>query len=330
LQQAGSAILILFLYLTSNRHANILGMYRLPLDQIGRELKVIPRDALLPAFAVLARLEVAYYDVETEFIWVREMAGQRLHPTAPEQTLAPEDGKRWIAVQRAYGELPANPFLGAFFDHYHARLRLVSRRPGAGLDIDRSGTPYPMGYRIPYPTGYPMATTVDHFKQNDQKADPADDQLADDQTIRRVETVDAVEKSEHTTPSEPSPHSFHAHSPAAERRPTDPAVNEKDRQPDLPLGRLFLVPDPESERTAELEEAIARLVLEQLRLLQTWPSRAALTDAAHELCSKTPGLTRVRRALVDAGIDRALRTGLTFACAPGVRLDVVHENRDTG
>lgn len=132
LQSAGSDALILSLYLASNRHANMLGLYRLPRDQIGRELKVIPRDALLPAFGILERLDVAFYDRESEFVWVLEMAGQRLHPTAPEQTLAPEDGKRWIAVQRAYAELPANPFLGAFFDHYQRRLRLLNRRPGSG------------------------------------------------------------------------------------------------------------------------------------------------------------------------------------------------------
>jgi len=300
LQTAGWEPLVLLLYLTSNRHANMLGLYRLPVDQVGRELKVIPRPALLPAFDVLARLQAAFYDHDTEFVWVREMAGQRVNPAAAvesERTLLTNDN-RWIAVQRAYGELPANLFLGAFFDHYQSRLRLVCRRPGSGAEewnIPRSMKGLPK----PFPS--PLATTVEQ-EQGDQRSDRADEQVPDDQTNRRVEIADPVEDA---------------------------------GQLPLPVPRMQLVPDAVKEIADDVTESIADLVLKQVRLMQPWQSRDDLIDWTHELCSKTPGLTRVRRRVVTAGVDRALREaherGLSFPSAPGVRLmDVRHGNRDAG
>jgi hypothetical protein len=290
----------------------MLGLYRLPLDQIGRELKLIPRDALLPTFEILARLEVAFYDCETEFVWVREMAGQRLHPTDPEQTLAAKDVSRWTMVQRIYGELPANPFLSDFFDEYRTRLRLVNRRPGSGRYERGGGLPDRPGDRPPHPQGdHPLRA----IEQVDQKEDQQE-HLTREHLNRRVETADAVEK-----PESPKQNAAEKH---------------EDTVPFLPFGRLQLVPEPVKEKADNLEKAIADLVLNQLRRLQLWQSRDELTEAALNLCAHIPGLTRVRRSLVDAGIDRAFREAqtrnLTFTFAPGVRLtDVLHqENRDAG
>jgi hypothetical protein len=304
LQEAGCEPLILLLYLTSNRHANQLGLYRLPLDQIGRELKVVPRPALVPAFDVLEQLRVAFYDRETEFCWVVEMAGQRMNPTEPDEPLASKDN-RWIGVQRAYKELPVNRFLGCFFDRYRVRLQMVNRRPGTGtpeweFPTGPPRSPLPSPFLRPLPS--PLATTVDQIteEQNEQRN-------------RRAESVEAVEK------------------------PDRQSAGEEGREQGtlFPIGPVPRRETTVTQATGDVEEAIVTLVLTQLRKLKAWESREELIEATLDLCSQTKALERVRRPLVEVSIARAFRVarerGLEFCCAPGARLmDAPLENRDAG
>jgi hypothetical protein len=301
LQAAGFEPLILALYLTANRHANMLGLYRLPLDQIGRELKVIPRPALLSAFDILEHLKVAFYDRESEFVWVREMAGQRMNPTEPEERLASKDN-RWIAVIRTYKELPANRFLGAFFDEYHARLLMVSRRSGTGAEewaVPR-GLPSPFIRGLPSPLPSPLATTVEQVPEEQR-----------DQTNRSVKTAEAVEKSD-----------------------TAPEKASREQGSLFPIGPVPRRENKLEETPADAEEKIAHLVLTQLRKLQEWQSREELAEAALALCAQTRGLHRVHRSVVEAAIDCAVRQarefGLEFMLAPGARLDAPIEHSDAG
>lgn len=116
---------LLSLYLATNRHANMLGLYHLLVDDVhhetGLSLKAIER-----GYQVVATTAFATYDAATAFVWVRQMArfrlglqnGVGLHP----------DDKRVMAINRIYHALPQNPFLGEFFDVNRKLLCLKKKR----------------------------------------------------------------------------------------------------------------------------------------------------------------------------------------------------------
>lgn len=128
LQAAGKDAVIVAAYLLSCRHANMIGLYELPLVMLERELPVIQRDALPAALEAVERCRYAAYDVGTEFVWVYEMARIRLGLDRG-QLIAAND-KKHAAVLRQYAAVADNPFLGPFHDKYRDVLRLGPAREG--------------------------------------------------------------------------------------------------------------------------------------------------------------------------------------------------------
>lgn len=123
---------LLGLYLISNRHANMLGCYRLRVEDIRHESGLSTK-AIARGFAAAATAEFARFDAATSYAWVLQMARFRLGLKAGE-ALAPADN-RVQATNRIYQALDPNPFLGAFFDANRKILRLTKRREDVGLVV---------------------------------------------------------------------------------------------------------------------------------------------------------------------------------------------------
>lgn len=129
IQGKGRDAVILAAYLASCRHANMIGLYELPLVFLERELAVLTsRPYILQAFLALQEVGYAQYDMGTEHTWVREMARIRVGLSSGE-TIDPGDNKH-KAVLKLYATAKANPFLGPFFEHYRTTLRLTEGRIG--------------------------------------------------------------------------------------------------------------------------------------------------------------------------------------------------------
>lgn len=122
--------LIVSMYLMTCSHANMLGLYYLPLVYLAHETG-------LPTAAALQGLESAIdagfcgYDHESECVWVYEMARFQVG-----EQLKPADNQV-KGVQRDYDNLPDNPFLSEFYDKYQAVFHMSNRRgqpkPVAGI-----------------------------------------------------------------------------------------------------------------------------------------------------------------------------------------------------
>src|SRR5690348_12693492 len=73
LRAAGKDIRILATYVLTCEHANMLGLYRLPVLYAAEETGLKRRE-VISAFKQLKAIGFADYDEATEFVWVVEMA----------------------------------------------------------------------------------------------------------------------------------------------------------------------------------------------------------------------------------------------------------------
>lgn len=131
-REGGKPGQILALYLTSNRHSNMLGLYRLLPDDVTHETGLTAKE-LVRAYAATALVGFAEFDAASAFVWVRTMARFRMGLRVG-QTLKPDDN-RVRAVNRLYQGLDPNPFLGRFFDLYRDVLRLPTGRAPQGIVV---------------------------------------------------------------------------------------------------------------------------------------------------------------------------------------------------
>src|ERR1044072_1853552 len=129
LQECGKDPVILAKYLSSNNHANMIGLYQIPIATILAELPVLQTAAAIDeALIWLDATEYAHYDRATSFTWVREMARVLLQ-LVPGEVCSNENRRR--GAVNVYAKLSANPFLGPFYDRYAERLQLPRRREGS-------------------------------------------------------------------------------------------------------------------------------------------------------------------------------------------------------
>lgn len=122
---AGQEAVIVSVYLMSSPHANMLGLYYLPIVYLCHDTGLTEEGAL-KGLARASEAGFCEYDRASSWVWIRNMAFWRV-----ERTLKPEDN-RVKKVASAYAELPNNPFLGDFFDHYTADFHLQDRRENKG------------------------------------------------------------------------------------------------------------------------------------------------------------------------------------------------------
>jgi hypothetical protein len=148
LRAYGKEAQLIGLYLATNRHANLLGLYRLGLEDVRHETGLGPK-AIEKGLQAAAQCGYALFDVVTEFTWVRQMARFRLGLKAGESLR--EGDKRAQAISRIYHAIEANPFLGDFYDANRKLLPLGRRRESVGLVVPLGGDhkiePHTRGYQ---------------------------------------------------------------------------------------------------------------------------------------------------------------------------------------
>ncbi|CEI51527.1 Primosomal protein I [Acinetobacter bereziniae] len=113
--------LIVSMYLISCPHANMLGLFYVPLLYIAHETGL----GLEGASKGLRWAENAgfcSYDQDTEIVWVHEMARFQIA-----DQLKPSD-KRSIGAQNEYNSLPSNPYLASFYDKYSKAFCMTQKR----------------------------------------------------------------------------------------------------------------------------------------------------------------------------------------------------------
>lgn len=154
LQVRGKDAVILAAYLLSNRYANMIGLYELPIVTIAHHLPVLGAGMGVRTRAIrkgrdaLAEVDFAYVDEGTSFVWVKEMARIRMQ-LEPGEALARDDN-RVHAINKLYASLKPNPFLGPFFSRYAKDLKLTARShvnqeaPSKGLPSPSEAPPKPL------------------------------------------------------------------------------------------------------------------------------------------------------------------------------------------
>lgn len=119
-KQGAEAQLVAF-YLMTSPHANMLGLYYLPVLYLSHETGLGLEGA---SKGLRSAIEAGFcsYDVATEMIWVHEMAAYQVG-----RALKPGDN-RCAGVRNEYASLPENPFLSLFYERYKADFHLSDKR----------------------------------------------------------------------------------------------------------------------------------------------------------------------------------------------------------
>ncbi|EIN6830648.1 DNA-binding protein, partial [Escherichia coli] len=121
LRKAGAEAQVVAFYLMTSPHANMLGLYYLPVLYLAHETGL----GLEGASKGLKRaVEAGFcsYDHDAEMVWVHEMAAWQVG-----ETLKPGDN-RCAGVRNEYASLPENAFLSVFYDRYKTDFHLYVRR----------------------------------------------------------------------------------------------------------------------------------------------------------------------------------------------------------
>jgi hypothetical protein len=108
---------------------------------VATEHTAIPAKELLKIFAVFAEQEFAYYDKDSQWVWVRNMVRYQL---APNKDKVSQADLRLRGVRRFYDTCPPNAHLGPFFDRYGEELGLTCKREGK-IRLPPTTTPQPAG-----------------------------------------------------------------------------------------------------------------------------------------------------------------------------------------
>lgn len=112
---------LIALYLLTCPHANMIGVYYLPLAYISHDTG-IPIEGASKALQCLCNIHFCHYDEHSEFIWVYEMALFQIGGP-----LDPKD-KRVKGVNDTYQGLPNLPFLHDFYEKYRNLFHLQNQR----------------------------------------------------------------------------------------------------------------------------------------------------------------------------------------------------------
>jgi hypothetical protein len=118
-------------YVVTCPHANLIGLYYLPIPTMAHETGLTV-DEVGAALSALEDLAFAAYDADAEVIWVANMAKYQLNWRGTGLT---EGDKRAKAAAREYRECPDNIFVGPFFERYGQALHLNEKRGAAKLAL---------------------------------------------------------------------------------------------------------------------------------------------------------------------------------------------------
>lgn len=110
-RQMGLSTQLVAIYLLTNPHSNMLGIYYLPLAFIAHEIGLTSEE-VDEALNNLIQLNFCTYDSNTEYVWVHDMAFEQLSPS-----LKLSD-HRVKNIKDLVNSLPELPFLNLFIGKY--------------------------------------------------------------------------------------------------------------------------------------------------------------------------------------------------------------------
>lgn len=121
LRKQGAEAQVVSFYLMTSPHANMLGLYYLPILYIAHETGLGLEGA---SKGLKSSIEAGFcsYDEDTEMVWVHEMAAYQVG-----RSLKPGDN-RCAGVRNEYMSLPENPFLSLFYERYKTDFHLSFKR----------------------------------------------------------------------------------------------------------------------------------------------------------------------------------------------------------
>lgn len=112
---------VVSMYLMTCPHANMLGLYYMPLLYVAHETG-LGMDGASKGLQWACDAGFCSYDESTEMVWVHEMARFQIA-----EKLKDTD-KRSIGVQNEYNSLPSNPYLEGFYDKYNQAFCMTVKR----------------------------------------------------------------------------------------------------------------------------------------------------------------------------------------------------------
>lgn len=161
LRTLGAESQVVAFYLITSPHANMLGLYYLPMPLLAHETGLSLQGAS-KALQRVCEAGFAAYDAPSEWIWVYEMARFQIADALK------ENDNRVVGINREYQTLPNNPFLKEFYLKYASAFHLEIMRGSQGApkglrsqeqeqeqEQERENTPQP-----PLRVISPMATSV--------------------------------------------------------------------------------------------------------------------------------------------------------------------------
>ena len=113
--------IVVSMYLMTCPHANMLGLYYMPLLYVAHETG-LGMEGASKGLQWACEVGFCSYDDSTEMVWVHEMARFQIA-----EKLKATD-KRSIGVQNEYNSLPSNPYLASFYDKYSQSFCMTEKR----------------------------------------------------------------------------------------------------------------------------------------------------------------------------------------------------------
>lgn len=124
IKKLGLEAQVISLYLLTNPHSNMLGLYYLPITYLSHETG-IPFEGASKGLQSLIEAGFCSYDFDAEVVFIHEMAFFQLG-----KSLKPTDNQ-CKGIKNAYDELPNNIFLNDFFEKYGEAFCMIE---GRGLE----------------------------------------------------------------------------------------------------------------------------------------------------------------------------------------------------
>lgn len=121
LRRQGAEAQVVSFYLMTSPHANMLGLYYLPILYIAHETG-LGLEGATKGLKSAIKAGFCSYDEDTEMVWVHEMAAYQVG-----KALKPGDN-RCAGVRNEYASLPENPFLSLFYERYKSDFHLNCKR----------------------------------------------------------------------------------------------------------------------------------------------------------------------------------------------------------
>ena len=121
LRQAGPESQLVALYLLTSPHANMIGLYYMPLAFLSHETGLTIEGAKKGLNSAI-KAGFCKYDEHSEMVWVIEMATHQIG-----EALKPGD-KRCAGVQNEYNKVSDNLFLSEFYEKYSKQFNMTSSR----------------------------------------------------------------------------------------------------------------------------------------------------------------------------------------------------------